>query len=127
MSDQLPEDVRRFIVEHINSVEQLEVLLLLRAHPEQDWSADAVSQRLYTPPPAAAMRLSDLQARGFLSASDDGKVWRYRPANAEVDAFIASLAEHYQERRVTVITLIYSKPHQQVQAFADAFKLRKDG
>jgi hypothetical protein len=125
MSEQLPDDVRRFVIEHINSVEQLEVLLLLRAHPDQDWTTEAVGQTLYTPPAAAEMRLDDLLQHGFVTAgSPPHKSYRYRTLNKD-DRLIAELADLYRERRVTVISLIYSKPHQQVQAFADAFKLRR--
>ena len=127
MSDQLPDDVRRFVVDHINSVEQLEVLLLLRTESDRDWTASGVSQKLYTPPAAAAMRLDDLQQQGFLSTKALAeKAYRYRSAGSEFDQLVDRLAEFYKERRVTIISLIYSKPHQQVQAFADAFKLRKD-
>jgi hypothetical protein len=51
--------------------------------------------------------------------------FRYRTAG-ETEQSIERLAELYKERRVSIISLIYSKPHQQVQAFADAFKIRKD-
>jgi hypothetical protein len=126
MSEQLPDDVRRFVIEHINSVEQLEVLLLLWAHADQDWTAEAVSQKLYTPPAAAEMRLDDLQQRGFVKAGSlPEKSYRYRPTHGDSHGLITALAELYRDRRVTIISLIYSKPHQQVQAFADAFKLRK--
>jgi hypothetical protein len=125
MPESLPEDVHRFIVEHINSVEQLEALLLLRSDPQRQWSIDEVAQALYTQHAAAQMRLSDLQTRGLLSPTDSDH-WQYKPGGEELDQLIGRIAELYRERRVTVITLIYSKPHQQVQAFADAFKLRKD-
>jgi hypothetical protein len=36
------------------------------------------------------------------------------------------LAALYQERRVAVITQIYSKPVKKVQTFADAFRFRRE-
>jgi DNA-binding MarR family transcriptional regulator len=124
MSEELPDDVRRFVIEHINSVEQLEALLLLWAHADQSWTAEAVSQRLYTSPAAATMRLDDLARRGFIAVDPDPALgFRYR--HSELDRLVSRLSELYRERRVSIITLIYSKPQQQVQAFADAFKLRK--
>lgn len=126
MSEALPDDVRRFVVEHINSVEQLEALLLLWSASDRDWTAEDVSQSLYTSPAAASMRLNDLLQRGFVSSSSEtSRVYRYRSGQAANDELVSRLAELYRERRVTVISLIYSKPHQQVQAFADAFKIRK--
>jgi hypothetical protein len=126
MSEELPDDVRRFVIEHINSVEQLEALLLLWAEQDRDWTAKDVSQSLYTPPAAATMRLDDLQQRGFITSSGEAvRAYRYRAGQTAQDVLISRLADVYRERRVTVISLIYSKPHQQVQAFADAFKIRK--
>ena len=49
MSEQLPDDVQRFIIEHINSVEQLEALLLVRSDPARVWTTEEVSHALYTP------------------------------------------------------------------------------
>jgi hypothetical protein len=127
MTEQFPEDVQQFILAHVNSVEQLEVLLLLRAQPQCDWDAAAVGRALYTPPAAADMRLADLHARGLLARKGEAvPLYRYAPNPAELDGLIGRLADLYRERRVSVITLIYSKPHDQVRAFADAFKLRKD-
>lgn len=123
---EFPDDVRRFILDIINSVEQLETLLLLRGQPDREWSAQAVSQALYTQPEAAAMRLTDLHARGLLTVTEGPeRLYRYRPATGDQDRLIGQLADVYRERRVAVISLIYSKPLNQVQAFADAFKFRK--
>jgi hypothetical protein len=43
----IPEDVAQFIIEKIDSVAQLEALLLLRDNPEQQWDIAAVAKRLY--------------------------------------------------------------------------------
>jgi hypothetical protein len=42
------------------------------------------------------------------------------------DQLIDQLADLYQQRRVAVITQIYSRPVKNVQTFADAFRLRKE-
>ena len=44
----IPPDVGEFIVRHINSVAQLEALLLLRTNPDKDWDAAEIAKRLYT-------------------------------------------------------------------------------
>jgi hypothetical protein len=43
-----------------------------------------------------------------------------------LDDLLGELARHYQERRVAVITEIYSNPVKKVQTFADAFRLRRE-
>jgi hypothetical protein len=124
---EFPEDIRRLLLESITSVDQLEVLLLLRAHPEREWDPEQVSRELYTRPAAAAMRLADLHALRLVDLADRGKnLYRYRPGTPEQAGVVDRLAEVYKERRVAVITLIYSKPLSQVQSFADAFRLRKE-
>lgn len=124
MTDDFPEDVRRFIGDSIDSVQQLEILLFLRNDPNRSWSADEVGQSLYISPQPAELRLLGLKARNLLAASGTPSVYRYAPQTAELDAVVARLADLYRERRVTVITLIYSRPLP-AQAFADAFRLRK--
>ncbi len=42
----IPDDVARFIVEKIDSVAQLETLLLLRRSPEEQWSVQALASRV---------------------------------------------------------------------------------
>jgi predicted ArsR family transcriptional regulator len=125
MTDDFPADVRKFLLENIDSVEQLEVLLLLKAESERSWNADEVSQKLCTASESAAKRLADLATLGLISVQQPPLTYRYAAQEAG-DRLIASLADVYKERRVAVISLIYSKPTDQVKAFADAFRLRKE-
>jgi hypothetical protein len=69
----------------------------------------------------------DLERRGFIERDTaDSDVFRYRPGTAASDNLIDQLAALYLERRVAVITQIYSKPVKKVQTFADAFRLRRE-
>jgi hypothetical protein len=127
MADAIPENVRRFIADNINSVEQLEILLLLRQSSSRDWDAETVSKELCSQPSAALMRMNDLLARGFLTGGEPpGRRFRYAPARQGLDQLVEQLAEAYHTMRVSVISLIYSQPSSQVQAFADAFRFRRD-
>ena len=48
MTDQyVPDDVRDFIHKHIDSVAQIEALLLIRSHSQQQWSIRQIAARLY--------------------------------------------------------------------------------
>lgn len=125
--DDFQEDIRRFILDNITSVEQLEVLLLLQRTPEKDWNAASVSKELYTQPEAAAQRLADLEALGLLAhAEGPSPEYRYAPRTLARAQLVARTAEVYRQRRVAVISLIYSRPPSEAQAFADAFRLRKE-
>ena len=121
--DDFPDDVRRFIADHIHSLAQLEVLLLLHAAPERAWQAGEAGTALYTPAEMAAAQLQDLCTRGIIACDET----RYRYVDShKFHEVIGKVAELYKERRVTMITLIYSKPVDKVRTFADAFRFRKD-
>lgn len=125
-ADDFPADVGQFITEHINSVGQLEVLLLLRSSGDRAWTAVEISEALRTTSDMATEQLRELTARGIVSASEQSPTqYRYVPPEA-ARSLIDRLAILYDERRVTVITLIYSKPTDKVRTFADAFRLRKE-
>jgi hypothetical protein len=57
-NDPIPGDVKAFLLRHIDSIAQLEALLLLRANAELTWSADTLAKRLYIPssPPIQSAR-----------------------------------------------------------------------
>jgi hypothetical protein len=127
---QFPEDIQKFIIDHINSLEQLEALLLLKNSADKAWSAEDVSRVLFTQPQSAEGRLKDLTARGFVEVTapapgSSTTTYRYKPATPEVHALIERLGESYKERRISVINLIFSKPIDKIRTFSDAFRLRK--
>ncbi len=126
MSDAvIPQRVQRFIATHIDSIEKLEVLLLLRAHAEREWTARDVSLELRIAESSAAMRLTDLTARRLAAQVAEGR-YRFGPLNAEDAQDVAELAATYSTRRVSVISFIFSKPLEKVRGFADAFRLKRD-
>lgn len=119
-----PDELKRFIAAHVDTVEQLEVLLLLQTRPAEVWSPQRVSAELRTSSMSAAMRLERLCATGLCEEVEGGV--RLRPADAAVERAIGLVATAYRERRVSLIALIYARPPAGVQAFADAFRLKKD-
>jgi DNA-binding MarR family transcriptional regulator len=127
MGDDFPADVRRFIDQHIESLAQLEVLLLLRQEPERKWELADIAKTLYITDEMAGSLLADFVRRGFAQKLPDGdSCYRYRIPDGETDALIEKLAALYRERRVAVISLIYSKPLNKVQTLADAFRFGKE-
>lgn len=121
-------DVKRLILESIESVEHVEILLLLRANADRGWSAKDVTQKLRNSEESAQRRLADLASKGALVQvpGTDPTAYQYSPANEAQGRILDKLAKTYAERRVSVIELIFSKPRERIQVFADAFRLRKD-
>ena len=85
-SPMIPDPVRKLIAEHIDSVEQLEVLILLRAHRDRAFTVSEVNDRIKSSATSVEGRLSDLAGRGFLQRTD--RTYRYQ-ASPEVDATVA--------------------------------------
>lgn len=123
---ELTDPIRRFISDSINSVAQLEVLLLLKQNPDRAWNAEEVARSLYTGQTLIGAHLADWASRGlFAPMPDQPGFYRYAPASPELAELVDQLAEAYKVRRVSVITAIYSQPVDKVRTFADAFRLRK--
>jgi hypothetical protein len=124
MADEpIPDDVRAFILRHIDSVAQLEALLLLRGNPEANWDVSTTAKRLYAPEPDIADALSRLCEDGLLSVAEGG--YRYDHANKEQRHLVDRLAGVYSRHLIPVTNMIHAKPRR-IREFADAFKFRKD-
>lgn len=123
MTGVIPDDARQFLLRHIDSVAQWEGLLWLRGHADTAWDADAVARHLYISENETAALLNGLAERHILTF-EDGR-YRYAPATPEADALIGQCADLYRQYLIPVTKIIHSKP-KRVQAFADAFRIRKD-
>lgn len=121
----IPEEAQRLIARHIHSVEQLEILLLLRKAPEKPFTVQDVFRVIQSSVASVTASLSYFANEGFLVQEPEGH-YRFAPGNAELAKAAAALSEAYHERRVAVIEAIYNKPSDPVRNFADAFKLRKE-
>ena len=115
------ESARRLLAEHIVSVEQLEILLLLREHRARSWTADRVNDQIQSSRESVEARLADLAQRGLLHRA--GEVYQYRPA-PELELAMTEVARAYSESRFTIIDVIFAKPSDKLRIFADAFKLK---
>lgn len=125
--DVLTEKVLRFLGEHVASVEQLEILLLLSNEPERVWSVEEVFQTIQSSRTSIIERLKVLQQHGFLQIQEEGQtLYRFEPATVELREGVSELKAAYRKTRVKIIESIYSHRLDQVRIFADAFKLRKD-
>ena len=122
----IPEDVKQFILDNIDSVAELEGLLLLSRNPQTEWDIESVAQRLYASQQQAEGVLTHLFLLGFLKVKKGENVtYSYEPDSSNLAEMVERVAEVYSKYLVPVTNLIHSKPQAKVQQFADAFKLRK--
>ena len=128
MTDKIiPEDIEQFIYEKIDSVAEMEALLLLRGNPETWWSIASLAKRLYIEEEQTAKIVDHLCREGLLTiSSNEQPSCRYQPKSLELQNSVDRVAKMYTKHLVPVSNLIHSKPRVRVQEFADAFRLRKD-
>ena len=125
MADELPAEVRELLAHRLESIAQLEVLLLLQRSAPDLWDAERLSAELRIERAWAAAQLPRLLEQGFLARSGRD-FYRYEPAAPELAKAVESLAACYADRRVRVVAQLYSKPTPGVRGFAEAFVLRRD-
>lgn len=120
--DPIPEDVREYVLNHVDSIAQLEALLLLRAQPGEAWDLVKMARRLYISEPEVSEAVALLVNSGLVIV-DQGH-FSYRPAPGIGDLIERVLAT-YRRHLIPVTNLIHSKPPR-IRQFADAFRFRRD-
>lgn len=118
--------VLEFVAASIDSVPQMEALLLLWESPPRAWSVDELAARIYVTVETATGIVVGLQQRQLVRAEGADPVrWCYDPSNPN-DALIADVAAAYRTHLVPLATYIHSKASQSVREFARAFDFKKD-
>jgi predicted transcriptional regulator len=132
-SKDVPENARALLRDHVESYEQLEVLLLLRAEVGVPWTPDAVAERLRIDMGSAESALQHLATHGLVELQRQTGVtdrFCYKPQTSALATAAAALAQAYEERRAAVMALLSANAIERVRAsvlhtFAEAFRLRK--
>jgi hypothetical protein len=118
------EEVLGFLVDQIDTVPQLEALLLLWNSRPKPWSAAELAEWLFVRPEIARDTAEDLVRRGLAeSAGELG--YAFHSGTGVDEGLIAAVDQTYRRQIVRVSNLIHSKGSPAVRAFARAFRLRK--
>lgn len=121
----ISEPLQSFLQQRLASIEQIEIVLLLRKDRDRAWSATEVASSLGTPPESAAMRLFLLASAGLILFEPAGVPrYRYAASEPEVEALLTELQDAYENDRASVGSAI-GAPADPIRSFADAFKLKK--
>jgi hypothetical protein len=125
-NDLIPEDVKHFILENLDSVAQLEGVLILRGNPETGWSVEEIAKGLYIDQEQTTEILTHLCSLNLLTVKKaSSPTYHYQPGTYELRQMVDRLAETYAKYLVPVTNLIHSKAQTRVQQFADAFKIKR--
>jgi hypothetical protein len=123
----IPEKVLQFIAAKIDTVPQIEALLLLWENPQHDWSEQELASRIYVSSEDAASILQALQRRQLIAlAGATSSTYRYSSDWDPSGELMAEVAETYRRHLVPLTTYIHSRASSAVREFARAFDLKKD-
>lgn len=123
MTQGIPKDVVDFLNEHIDSAVQLEVLLLVHSDSTAAHTSADIARELRIDTEWTEAALSALAGGGVLVCENGS--YRFA-APASMTQTVQKLAEEYAQRRVSVISAIFSKPPEPIRQFTDAFRFRKE-
>ena len=125
---ELPRDVRDLIQSSVPTMDALEILIFFCRHPDRAWTARQLAAEMSpTVVSEASVRdtLGSFEALGLLAR--DSSAHRFHPATEAIASACAGLLSAYNERPVTLIRTLYDiADSKKIQAFADAFRIRKE-
>jgi predicted ArsR family transcriptional regulator len=104
-----PEDVARFLDDHIESIDQLEILRVLGEDREREWDSVALAGEVQAEPEAVRAHLTAMHSRGLLRTTTQGVglSCRYGAGTPELENIVGRLLQMYRERPVTMIKMVY--------------------
>lgn len=117
-------EVRGFLAKYVDSAELLDILMLMHREPDGNWTADSLSNKVFTVPQAAQKRLDELAARGLVAERPEQRGVYMLQSDPQVTRALAALRAAYDESRANVINAVFSMKADPLKSFSDAFKLR---
>jgi len=123
---EIPADILRFLEENIESVPQLETLLMMSETPGRHWLVADVAARNYITERRAEETLNALRRRGLVSVEQSAPRFRFSPASEAVQELVIEVGRCYRANLSRIATFIHSKRSTPVEEFARAFDLKKD-
>jgi hypothetical protein len=118
--------VLSFIDECIDSVPQLETLLMMKDEPQRAWTVGEVAARTYVPLAEAARVLEALHRHALISPVETGGGFSFIPGDELHRELIDAVARTYRANLTRIATIIHEKPPASLKEFARAFDMKKD-
>jgi len=120
-------DAYEFILEEIDTVPQLETLVLLWNSRPVGWTPEELASRLYVPAEQVVNLLKIMVRQGLVAEqSTSPPRYAYLPKSDEQDELMREVDNAYRRDLVRVSNMIHSKASPAVRDFARAFRIRKE-
>ena len=123
---QISTRVLEFLADKIDTVPELEALLLMWQAPGRFWSAEDVAARTYVSVEHSRTMLQNLQRRHLVVAEHDSSLYRYDGAWDASGSLMPEVELEYRRRLIPIATFIHSRASFSVREFARAFHLKKE-
>jgi hypothetical protein len=116
-----------FILENIDSVPQLEALVLLWNSRPVAWSCEELASRLYLPAEKVSNLIQDLVRLQLIMKLDSSpQKYSYFAVSDEQNEMMRMVDSAYRRDLVRISTMIHSKTSPGVREFARAFRFKKE-
>lgn len=117
------EEVDRFILQEIDTVPQLEALLLLWNSRPRQWRNSDLAAALYVSKETTQEIVAHLERRGLVTCDgSDGCTYLSSPR----DSLIGAVDIIYRRELVRISRMIHSKAPAGIREFANAFRFKKE-
>ncbi len=127
----IPDGVRRFLLEHVETYEQLNVLLFLHRNADRGWTAGEVAEKIGLPQAElAGPALEFLCTKNLLDVRvGEELIFRYAPAGLDTHQLVRDLARADQEAHGALLASLSENAVERIRTqamrtFADAFMFR---
>lgn len=121
----VPQPLQEFIRDYVDSIETLEILLLLNRAPDTFWTTTAIDSHFGMKQGTADKRLQAMLRNGLVTRGTSGG-YRFMPRDEAQRALVAALATAYGDRRASVVNTVFSENLARLRAFSDAFKVKSE-
>jgi hypothetical protein len=120
-------DAHEFVQENIDSVPQLEALILLWNSRPVWWTSEELASRLYVPLDRVGGLLRDLVRMQMAAESEtEPPKFSYYSRSKDQDAMMMLVDEAYRRDLVRISTMLHEKASPAVRDFARAFRFKRE-
>ena len=120
----MDQDLLAFLRASVRSVWGLELLLFLRRRTEREWPTALLVQELRSSETVVRDILGTFEQAGLIRCGEDG--CEYAPASPVLADLCDRIDAAYRERPVAVVNAIATGRNDNLQTFADAFRLKDE-